>query len=188
MQHLKTSIAVLLMLILMAGAGSAQAQGMLVWSAQLPLRWSDFTGAPQSGDEAYAAATYAGLEMSIADVAFSGHVTYRVKAVFDSKRSWAHPHRMDEYVLAHEQLHFDIAEAYARRLEHKLNSMRLKVKDKEVAKKLLYRYNQVQQEDQQRYDTECVHGLNREKQAEWRQRFDRELRITRPAASIAQAK
>jgi hypothetical protein len=174
--------------LLLLGTASLWAQSIVGWSAAMPLQWSDFAGQPDSPDEIYAAATYAGLEMRVAEVTRSGQVVYRVRAIFDRQRSWVHPHRMDEYVLAHEQLHFDIAEAYARRLEKKLNAMNLKVKDKEVAKKLLQRYNEVQRQDQQRYDKECVHGLNTQKQAEWRQRFDRELRIQRPAMELVQAK
>lgn len=186
MQQVKKGLMGLLVLLIV-GTGSAWAQSIVGWSAELPLRWSDFTGQPDNPDDVYAAATYAGLEMRVAEVSRSGQVIYKVRAIFDSHRSWVHPHRMDDYVLAHEQLHFDIAEAYARRLERKLNALKLKVRDKEVAKRLLQRYNDAQHKDQQRYDKECVHGLNREKQVEWRQRMDRELQIRRSASGMARA-
>lgn len=181
----KGFIIFLALLLLLVPGVEAQVGDYVWWSAEAPLQWRDFRGKPGLADAEFAAATYAGLELSVEDVAISGHVTYRVRAVFDCKRSWAHPHRTDDRVLAHEQLHFDIAAAYARRLERKLNALKLKVKDKEVAKRLLHQYNRVQQQDQERYDIECIHGLNQEKQQQWRQRFDKELRIRRPPAGLA---
>lgn len=176
-----------LVVMLLVGIG-VQAQkpepGIKRWSQAAPLQWIDFTGKPDSPETIYAAATYAGLALDVVDVNISGRVTFKVNAVFDSKRSWAHPDRSDDYVLAHEQLHFDIAEMYARRLQRKLNALQLKVKDKEVAKRLLMQYNKAQMKEQERYDKECVHGLNQEQQLGWRTKVDRELRIKRqPAAT-----
>ncbi len=165
----------------------AQTTGMLPWSEQRLLVWSDFKGKPDAPELAWAAATFAGLSLDIADIK-AGRVTFRVQAVFDSKRSWAHPERIDANVLAHEQLHFDIAEIYARRLERKLNALKLRVKDKKVAKKLAQQYNLAQMKEQERFDKECVHGLNYENQHNWRTKVDRELRLKRVDSSLAKAK
>jgi hypothetical protein len=185
-------IGILVVMLLVVLGVHAQGQqpepGIKRWSLNTPLQWIDFTGKPDSPESIYAAATYAGLALDVVDVNLSGRVTFKVNAVFDSKRSWAHPDRSDDYVLAHEQLHFDIAEMYARRLQRKLNALQLKVKDKEVAKRLLLQYNQAQMKEQERYDKECVHGLNQEQQLGWRTKVDRELRIKRPAAATAVTK
>lgn len=154
------------------------------WNFDVPLQWSDFSGKPDSPDTEFAAATYAGLELDVAEVNLSGRVTFKVRAVFDSQRSWAHPDRKDDHVLAHEQLHFDITEIYARRLERKLNAMQLKVKDKDIAKKLAMQYNEAQMKEQERFDKECVHGLDRRNQEGWRSNVDRELKIKRVSTGL----
>lgn len=182
----------MMVMALLIAATAAQAQksepGIKSWSLEAPLQWADFSGKPDSPETIYAAATYAGLALDVRDVTISGRVTFKIRAVFDSRRSWAHPDRSDDYVLAHEQLHFDIAELYARRLERKLNALQLKVKDKEVAKRMLVQYNIAQMKEQERYDTECVHGLNQENQLSWRTKVDRELRIKRVPASLTATK
>ena len=173
-------IALMMLLLTIAGAQAQTNNGIKRWSVGYPLQWTDFNGKPDSPESIYAAATYAGLELDVAEISSSRRVKFRVRAVFDSRRSWAHPDRKDDHLLAHEQLHFDIAEVYARKLERKLNSMQLKVKDKEIAKKLVQKYNQVQMQEQERFDKECFHGLDREKQLGWRTNVDKELRIKRP--------
>lgn len=176
----------LLILMMLFQTGIAQAQeGILPWSYERLLVWSDFVGQPDEPESIYAAATYAGLSLDVTDVSFSGRVSFKVRAVFDSHRSWVNTARLDDALLAHEQLHFDIAEVYARRLERKLNAMQLKVRDKEVAKKLLAQYNTAQMQEQKRFDKECVHGLNREHEHKWRSKIDRELRIKRAQATAS---
>lgn len=189
MQQMGRYVQVLLALFLLTITGvQAQTNGFKEWAEQHPLSWADFTGKPDAPESVYAAATYAGLALDVQDVNFAGRVTFKVRAVFDSHRSWAHPDRKDKDVLAHEQLHFDIAEVYARRLERKLNALQLKVKNKEVAKKLVLQYNIAQMKEQERYDKECVHGLNRENQQEWRTKINRELMLKRNNTKLAAAR
>lgn len=186
--HKKYLSSLYLTIFFTLAAVAVQAQALLPWSAQRLLIWEDFKGKPDAPELVWAAATFAGLSLEIADVNMAGRVSFKVQAVFDRQRSWAHPDRRDAAVLAHEQLHFDIAEMYARRLERKLNAMKLKVKDKTVAKKLVAQYNQAQMKEQERFDKECVHGLNQEHEGSWRTKVDRELGLKRAGNSLAQAK
>ncbi|WP_225000011.1 hypothetical protein [Cesiribacter sp. SM1] len=179
MKNLKTCLFGILLLTVQFAQAQSSENGIKRWDLAIPLQWTDFSGKPDTPDTEFAAATYAGLELDVVEVSFSGLVTFKVRAVFDSHRSWAHPDRKDDYVLAHEQLHFDIAEVYARRLERKLNSMQIKVKDKEVAKRLALQYNEAQMKEQGRFDKDCVHGLDRKSQEGWRNKVDRELKIKR---------
>lgn len=177
-------LGILLVTVQLARAQSDN--GIKRWDFARPLQWTDFSGKPDTPDTHFAAATYAGLELDVVEVSISGRVSFKVRAVFDCHRSWAHPDRKDNDVLAHEQLHFDIAEVYARRLERKLNALQLKVKDKEVAKKLALKYNEAQMKEQDRFDKDCVHGLDRRNQESWRNNVDRELKIKRaPKALVA---
>lgn len=175
-------------LLCWAVAAQAQPDGLKRWSEEAPLLWSDFKGLPDAADTPYAAITYAGLDLDVSEVSFSGLVTFKVRAVFDCRRSWAHPARKDAAVLAHEQLHFDIAEIFARRLERKLSYLQLRVRDKAKAKQLLAQYQRAQLKEQARFDRESMHGLNRAYEAAWRQKADIELRIRRDAPKLVRQK
>ena len=123
----------------------AQQAGQISWNFQRPLTWADFKGKPEAHDDLHAATTYAGIRLEVEEVAFpSGKITFKTEALFDPTRSWAHPERIDEHVLAHEQLHFDIAEMYARQLVRKLNSLSLTSKNKHLAQKYFKQYSQLQ--------------------------------------------
>jgi hypothetical protein len=177
------SALILLLTVVLQVPLIAQSVGQLAWSVQRPLTWADFKGKPEAQDDLHAATTYAGIRLEVEEVAFpSGKITFKTEALFDPQRSWAHPERIDEHVLAHEQLHFDIAEMYSRQLAHKLNSLSLTSKNKHLAQKYFKQYSLLQLKAQQQYDRECAHGLDKQQQINWRSKVDKELGIKRAKA------
>ena len=173
-------ITVILCLVMFPWQSVAQQGPQIAWSHTRPLTWADFKGKPEAHDDLHAATTYAGIRLEVEEVAFpSGKITFKTEALFDPQRSWAHPERIDDHVLAHEQIHFDIAEMYARQLARKLNKLQLTSKNKHSAQKYFQQYSQLQLKAQQQYDRECAHGLDKEKQQVWRSKLDKELRIAR---------
>ena len=76
-------------------------------------------------------------------------------------------HKTD-YILSHEQGHFDIAEIFARKLNKKMSEYRF---DKKTYQKDLNKiYHDILDEKekmQNDYDKETNHSINKEKQAEW---------------------
>lgn len=143
----------------------------LVWQKRRPLQWHDFKGRPEYTNHIHAAVTYAGLDVQLQD---DGPIRFRVEAVFDPQLSWVHPKKKDPQLLAHEQLHFDITEVYARKLENKLNSLNNK-RDRKKIKELIADYKQLQLNAQAQYDKESLHGIRQESQQAWRMLIDREL-------------
>lgn len=134
-----------------------------------PLTWSEFQGHPETHDHMHGAVTYAGIALEIENVDFWGNMTFKAYAVFDRKKSWTRKNMNDRKLLAHEQVHFDIAEVYARRLQKKLNDMGLKRKDAKKAKRLHHKYNSEQLKVQAVYDEETIHGISEPVQAQWRE-------------------
>lgn len=134
-----------------------------------PLTWSEFKGKPEAHDHLHGAVTYAGIAIEIDKVDFWGNMTFRAYAVFDRNKSWTRKNMNDSKLLAHEQLHFDIAEVYARRLEKRLNDMQLKRKEAKLAKRLHHKYNNEQLKVQALYDEETIHGLSEPVQARWQE-------------------
>ena len=146
----------------------------LIWQRRRPLQWHDFKGKPETADKIHGAVTFAGLDVEVED---RGPLRFSVVAIFDQHRSWVHPEKKDAKLLAHEQLHFDIAAVYAIKLEQKLNSLRNKWNRKKV-KELISLYKQAQLETQDRYDEDSLHGIRQEQQQAWRSLIHQELKAT----------
>ena len=102
-------------------------------------------------------------------------IEYNVLPLFDRKKSWVY--EKDPDLLAHEQLHFDIAELYARKIRKKVaalqaeNNKDLGYYNTEI-NKLLLESNEMDMQ----YDMETLHGGIKAKQMEWRKKIDKELK------------
>ncbi len=138
----------------------------VAWSAGRPLTVADFQGRP-SATEPHAALASATID---AKGACSGDVfTAEVRAVFDPATSWVRePATMSAALLRHEQLHFDIAEIYARQLRLRLagthpNCAQLQTTFGRISQAV---YSEWEREEA-RYDQETNHGLNAVQQAFW---------------------
>ena len=84
-------------------------------------------------------------------------------------------HKTD-YILSHEQGHFDIAEIFARKLYKKMSEY--KFNRRTYQKELNKIYQDIldeKEEIQNDYDRETNHSINKEKQAEWLKKLKRLL-------------
>jgi hypothetical protein len=133
------------------------------WSATRKLRWEDFRGTPESGsDRAALSAIMINIDFSFSNNNFKWKITCR----FNKKKSWGRT--KTDYILSHEQAHFDITEAHARKLHQKLKIYSFNPKT--YQKDLQAIYQQIVKEEnemQTQYDTETNHSINKDKQAEW---------------------
>ena len=140
--------------------------GSIRWSASRPLRVTDFQGRPRPG-QTHAALTSANINTGATcrDNIFAG----TAQASFSLATSWVRdPARMTPALLRHEQLHFDIAEVYARRLRQQLAALHL------PCDQLGDRFNRLSQaayaawqKAGDDYDRDTNHGLQHEQQAQW---------------------
>lgn len=169
------ALIVLLLVFFQLSAPAQQPGNFLRWEEGKPLRWHHFKGRPEAEDKVHAAVTFAGIDLKADRINLLGEITFRAHAVFDQQQSWSFPERQTPEILQHEQLHFDIAEVYARKLERKLNALRIRKGQKAAAKELQQRYTRAQLACQARYDAETVHGLNRQQQQAWRALIRQEL-------------
>lgn len=144
---------------------------LLSWNEFYKLQWHDFKGAP--GEEARGDA---GTVVLIKAKPFmvKKEIKYDVAALFNRNKSWARDHSPS--LLAHEQLHFDIAELYARKIRRKIRELRNKgvndVKTYNAAiEQLLIESNEVDRQ----YDIETLHGALSKKQAAWSEKVSEGL-------------
>ena len=136
---------------------------MLTWSAGRKLTWADYKAKPNpDSDAAASTTTYLGIDYKISSTSFS----YKIESRFSKTRSWG-LHKT-EYILSHEQGHFDIAEVFARKLHKKMSEYKFdrKTYQKDL-KKIYEEVTKEKEETQNEYDRETRHSINKEKQAEW---------------------
>ena len=104
------------------------------------------------------------------------HLDFEVNAYFYPNESWYRPKLCNENTLAHEQLHFDITEIFARKMRDKLQRTSFSDDVKAEVRKIYNDILKELQEYQERYDWETNFSRNREKQAEWNQKIAETLK------------
>ncbi|UJH92241.1 DUF922 domain-containing Zn-dependent protease [Antarcticibacterium sp. 1MA-6-2] len=80
------------------------------------------------------------------------------------------PSSKSDYLLSHEQLHFDITELHARKLRKHLSHLsidQLSKKPKEVLNSFYTKVEKERAAMQLQYDRETKHSLNKEAEAKW---------------------
>jgi hypothetical protein len=144
---------------------------LIHWNKRQRLSWSDYQGKPEPDAAAAATtATYLGVEYNFKD----GKLGYIITCSFSRSRSWG-LHKND-YILAHEQGHFDIAEIFARKLHQRLKAYKLDKKTYQTDLRDIYENTMDEKEEMQNsYDKETNHSINKEKQAEWLKKISAEL-------------
>ena len=182
---MKPFILFLLTLSLFIGESQAQKQkckDCIEWSQNRKLAWSDFKGRPNkiSRNEAL---TDSGISIGLKCDSRASEVT--IECFFDRSKSWAKNNRTD-YLLAHEQLHFDITELFARKLRKQIAKLGNDCKKLNNHSEIYYNQNHKELVAYQlAYDADSNHSLNNEKQAYWEERIARELEKLKPYASLA---
>lgn len=142
------------------------------WSENRKLEWKDFQGKPRKASP-NEALTDSGMSIELeCDDKNSRAV---VTCYFNPNSSWTKS-KTSDYLLQHEQLHFDITELYVRKLRKKLAELG---NNCEALSKHIEAYYQRNYKEfvayQDRYDRETKHSLDKEKQAYWNEKVTREL-------------
>jgi predicted secreted Zn-dependent protease len=151
------------------------------------LRWSDFKGSLSSARVKFSA----GAECSCTPKAYwvieeDSTYTYKVKAAFNRYKSWANAKDTTEYLLAHEQLHFDISELYARKMRKAFKELGRWSESVENAYSVLIKKMYSEHiARQNEYDTKTNHGTLKQAQQEWSKKIQLELEALKVFASTA---
>lgn len=105
-----------------------------------------------------------------------GSAKINVETVFNEDKSWKDTERINDYVLNHEQKHFDIAEIYARKIRKEVDG---KIKTSgDYDRYFQTIYNRILKDYknfQALYDGVTEHGMNKEKQEEYNTLISKEL-------------
>ena len=142
------------------------------WTATRRLTWDDFQSRPDEN------ATNAALTSSKITFKYSYDsdkgFTYNIGCLFEKNGSWGRVRT--DYILAHEQGHFDIAEIYARKLNKMIKAYRFNAST--AQKDVPALYQKIMNElaaMQNQYDSDTDFSRDKEQQAAWSEKINREL-------------
>src|SRR4051812_24206494 len=136
---------------------------LIDWSPSRKLTWADFKAKPNPNS------TNAAETNSSINVEFgynNKYLTHSIKCRFNKSLSWGRI--KNDYILNHEQGHFDLAEAHARKLHKDL--LEYKFNSATVSKDLNSIYDKVMKAHvsaQEQYDLQTDHSLDTAKQRQW---------------------
>lgn len=145
------------------------------WAADRKLTWNDFKGEQDLVEFPKAlAVTNSGFGYESGISMFKAGKVF-VQSVFNTQKSWVLPHGKTEYVLRHEQIHFDITEIYSRKLRKELADAKVTSNDSERAKSIFEKVFNELEGRQERYDSETAQGSEKETQEHWEAVVELEL-------------
>lgn len=146
------------------------------WSADRKLTWEDYKGTPPPNrDTNVAARTSCRFGIRI-DTMYASGIRVVVTNEFICRQSSVRPGRKTPALLAHEQLHFDLCEVYARMLRKQLANTTLTPGNiNKVSTNTFLETYKIYKERQWAYDEETLHGLKPAAQAHWKEAIEKEL-------------
>ena len=104
-------------------------------------------------------------------------IDFTVTAYFYPNKSWYNPELSDAHILAHEQLHFDISEIYARKMSAIMRATKFTSQVRREVKKIYQQINKEMDDFQNTYDNETNFSRDTAKQAVWKQKIEKLLEI-----------
>ncbi len=146
--------------------------------AQL-LTWADFTGAPNLGGNV-AALTMSGFgyKAAMTNAAGRGQINIGVYCYFSKPKSWVKPNRKNEYILKHEQNHFDITYIAANIFVQKLREQVITPANiNQIIPKIYRECCDIMSKMQDDYDDETNHGQTDREQYRWDALIEKRLAV-----------
>jgi len=134
------------------------------WDGDNPVDWSNFRGYPDFLSKYYAA-IHSTFKYEVLN---DNYDSIRVQTYTASHHSWVkYLHEKSEYSLRHEQYHFNLSEAIARKFRKELVRTSRKYLNEEVIQRVYNKYLSERNSIQGQYDEQTDHSLILEKQKDW---------------------
>ena len=140
------------------------------WSEDYKLTWSDFK-APSSFVGDFVASTSSGIAYSLS-YSYDGNgeildSNIFVTCNFYPYKSWYSKEDVSDYILKHEQTHFDISELHARIFRMRIEKATFSGDISSELEKLFYKTDDERVAFQKKFDKETDHSKISEKEKEW---------------------
>lgn len=150
---------------------------VISWQDSSKLTWNEFKATPKKNLSAVALTAsgitfeYSVKEKNSQIVSFNA----KVDAYFYPNKSWVNKKDATDHILAHEQLHFDITELYARKFRMQISQLKISKNLKSQLRDLHIDINNRLAVAQNLYDKESDNSVNMEYQAKWNTYVKEEL-------------
>jgi len=151
---------------------SFQSDNKIFWKEKAILTWDDFKGKPDASSP-YKALTESVINIEIKTKGMEAFLT--IHNYFDKNQSWTKT-KTDANLLNHEQMHFNIAEIWTRKLREKLKGKTFEIKTFQT--ELNSMHSEIHRESkamQAEYDKETEHSVNTVNQQKWNKKITSEL-------------
>lgn len=152
-----------------------QQEELIFWSYEVKLSWDDFKAKPDPKNNKTALTT-AGLSIKT-DQSSPNKIQVQIESRFQPNLSWSKD-KDNDYLLMHEQKHFDLVEVYARTARKTFLENNRQPKTK-LVKYLENVFESTQKElrnRQELYDRETDHSRDSLQQVKWNKQINKELR------------
>ena len=150
----------------------------IYYSIDRPLTWDDFKDKPR--DDRFAAEILTSIGYIQQNEVLKGviHINMAIKVNVAKSDCWVKEGAKDNYALNHEQRHFDIEKLVGEHFKQKISAMDLPVDNFNGTMSVEY-FETLREATrmQKQYDIETRHGQDRQAQAEWNEKIDKELRL-----------
>lgn len=150
----------------------------IIWQEDKKLTWDNFKS-PVSNKKNPDVAAYTHCCWEFSAVKSSdpkAPVTISITTIFHEEKSWKDVKKMNDYILLHEQKHFDIAELFVRKFRKSVAEKIKNSGDYNRYFKAIYDGISMDYKNfQMAYDRETRHGIDKEKQAEYNDLISEQL-------------
>jgi hypothetical protein len=157
-----------------------QGEETITWDGNSKLHWGNFQGEPEYNSDTVAITasgiTYGFTSKSYANSSKILEYSTSVSAEFYPEKSWYIKERVNDTVLKHEQLHFDITELHARMFRKRIKEVKFTKNIKEELNKIYAEINESLQAMQNAYDHGSDYSRHYEGQVDWQERIAKELK------------
>ncbi|MEO7265655.1 MAG: hypothetical protein ABIW38_12110 [Ferruginibacter sp.] len=181
----------LILLFLISTDINAQLNTHIIWTEQtsLPendviyyrpekaLQWKDFQGSPVINHRA-AAITVSGFgyKAALKNTGSNGDLIISVYCFFNKPKSWVKEGRNTAYILAHEQIHFDITYLGVNIFMEKIKAVNITTGNMNVLLPRLYNEScTIMNKLQDDYDEQTRHGQVKDIQQKWNEFINEKL-------------
>lgn len=150
----------------------------IYWEEGKKLTWSNFKSKVnnQKGENIVAYTNCGWTYSYVKSSNPKASVKIKIQTIFNEDQSWKDVKRINDYVLLHEQKHFDVAEVFARKLRKEVTEKIKTSSDFDADFKTIYnRILKEYREFQNTYDSETKNGMIEEKQSEYNRIIAEEL-------------
>lgn len=147
----------------------------IVWGKS--LEWQDFKGEKSTNNcEGLVAISATNVNYYINKYT-DDTLLLKVVAEFYKNESWKNPEwKLNEYLLQHEQIHFDITEIFARKFRKEVGAIQINKTELNKIADLDAKITKELQVMQDLYDSETNHSILKSKQAEWEVKVSNQLK------------